>query len=408
MIAKIKPGATAGSVAVPPSKSVAHRLLINGAMCVGESTLCNLPQNEDIAATVDCLRAMGARIAFDGKGNCTVRGFGGKTSDTPRRLCCRESGSTLRFLIPVALLDGVETEFVGTARLFQRPLSVYSDLCEANGWLWQPTESGVRVQGKLTSGDYYLPGDVSSQFITGLLLALAESRGDSRILLTTDPESNSYIDITLNTLAEFGIRVERPHLREIYIPGGRRRHTVRQLAVEGDESGAAFFGALRALGDPVEVLGLNPHTLQGDRVWREMLAAIAAGDAQLSVADCPDLAPILMATAAACGGVTLTHTARLKIKESDRGAAMAAELAKCGIKTVVEDNKITVLAGGLHAPDSPIDGHNDHRIVMAMAILLTRVGGEIRGAEAVSKSMPEFFQLLRSIGVDIQINSEDI
>ena len=403
MIAKIKAGTAAGSVVVPPSKSVAHRLLINAAMCRGETTICNLTTNEDIAATIDCLRAMGADIALDGKGNCTVRGFEGGADQSPRQLCCRESGSTLRFLIPVALLDGVETEFRGSERLFQRPLTIYSDICQKHGFLWQPTADGVRVQGRLAAGDYYLPGDVSSQFITGLLLALAESEGDSRILLTTNPESNSYIDITISTLADFGIEVERRGLREIYVPGGQRRDCVRGLSVEGDESGAAFFGALSALGDKVETLGLSPTTLQGDRVWREMLADIAKGHTRLSVADCPDLAPILMATAAACHGVTLTHTARLKIKESDRGAAMAAELAKCGVETVVEDNRITVRGGGLHAPDSPIDGHNDHRIVMAMAILLTRVGGEIQGAQAVSKSMPEFFSLLSSLGIGVQM-----
>lgn len=403
MIVTIKAGRAAGSVVVPPSKSVAHRLLINAAMCAGESTLCNLPTNEDIAATVDCLRAMGAQITLDGKGNCTVRGFGGGARSAPRQLCCRESGSTLRFLIPVAMLDGIETEFSGSERLFQRPLSIYSDICREQGLLWQPTDKGVRVCGKLTAGDYYLPGDVSSQFITGLLLSLAESEGDSRILLTTHPESNSYIDITVNTLAAFGIEVQRPRLREMYIRGGQRRRCVSGLSVEGDESGAAFFGALSALGDEVEMQGLDPKTLQGDRVWRTMLSEVVKGHAQLSVADCPDLAPILMATAAACNGVTLTHTARLKIKESDRGAAMAEELAKCGVRTIVEDNSITVLSGGLHAPTTPIDGHNDHRIVMAMAILLTRVGGEIQGAQAVSKSMPEFFDLLSSLGIDVQI-----
>ena len=153
MTVTIKAGRAAGSVVVPPSKSVAHRLLINAAMCAGESTLCNLPTNEDIAATVDCLRAMGAQITLDGKGNCTVRGFGGRAETAPRQLCCRESGSTLRFLIPVAMLDGIETEFSGSERLFQRPLSIYSDICREQGLLWQPTDKGVRVCGKLTAGE---------------------------------------------------------------------------------------------------------------------------------------------------------------------------------------------------------------------------------------------------------------
>lgn len=405
MRAVIKASRAEGRVIVPQSKSVAHRLLINAAMCEGVSTLRGLPTNEDISATVDCLGALGAEISLDEAGNCTVRGIGGKDpAPAPRRLCCRESGSTLRFLIPVALLDGVETEFVGSRRLFERPLDIYREICESRGFLWRQSEDGVRVCGKLRAGDYSLPGNISSQFITGLLLALAEQEGDSRILLTTHPESNSYIDITLDTLAAFGVRAERRGERELYIPGGQRRHTVGGLEVEGDESGAAFFGALNALGGDVELDGLNPNTLQGDRVWREMLDQIKKGTPTLSIKDCPDLGPILMAAAAACHGVTLTDTARLKIKESDRGTAMAAELAKCGIVTELEDNSITVCGGTLRAPDAAIDGHNDHRIVMAMAVFLTQLGGEIEGAEAVRKSMPEFFELLSGLGVEVRLS----
>lgn len=404
MIANVKASVARGRVTVPPSKSVAHRLLINAALCEGVSTIRHLPPNQDIAATVDCLRALGAEINIDGAGNCTVCGIGGKTATgEPRRLCCRESGSTLRFLIPIALLDGVETEFVGSRRLFERPLTIYSDMCKEKGFLWQTTERGIRVRGWLEAGKYRLPGNVSSQFVTGLLLALAEMEGDSSIILTTKPESNSYIDITISTLAEFGIKVERPSKRVLCIRGGQRRRAVSGLRVEGDESGAAFFGALNALDGDVSVEGTNPDTLQGDRVWRQMLAEIAEGEPVLSVADCPDLAPILMATGAACHGVTLTDTARLKIKESDRGAAMAAELAKCGAEVLVEDNRIIVRGGGLHAPTTPIDSHNDHRIVMSMAVLLTRLGGSIVGAEAVSKSMPEFFELLSGLGIDVSL-----
>ncbi len=403
MIANIKPSVVRGKITVPPSKSVAHRLLINAALCEGTSTIRNLPQNRDIAATVDCLRTLGAEIDIDSEGNCTVRGIGGKVATgAPRRLCCLESGSTLRFLIPIALLDGVETEFVGSRRLFERPLSIYADMCAERGFLWQTTDEGIRLCGRLEAGEYRLPGNVSSQFVTGLLLALAERSGDSTIMLTTPPESNSYIDITVATLAAFGVKVERPAAQMLCIKGGQRRRTVNGLTVEGDESGAAFFGALNTLGGDVAVEGTNPATLQGDRVWRQMLSRIAVGAPELSVADCPDLAPVLMAVAAACHGVTLTDTARLKIKESDRGAAMATELAKCGVEVIVEDNRITVSGGGLHAPTEPIDSHNDHRIVMSMAVLLTRLGGQIQGAEAVSKSMPEFFELLSGLGVDVR------
>lgn len=396
----VKKGAARGRVRIPGSKSVAHRLLINAALCRGISSIKGLPLNEDILATVDCLRALGADIELSDSGDCTVRGIE-RTDTEVRELCCRESGSTLRFLIPIALLDGVPTHFSGSARLFERPLDIYRDICEKNGFLWEQNAQGVTVCGRLQAGEYSLPGNVSSQFVTGLLLALGELDGDSKILLTTEVESNSYIDITVGSLAVFGIKVERRGERELYVKGGQRRRAVMGLEVEGDESGAAFFGALNTLGGDVTLDGLDENTLQGDRVWREMLDAIKNGAPTLSVRDCPDLAPILMATAAASDGVTLTETRRLKIKESDRGAAMAEELAKCGVRVDVKENSITVYGGTLTAPTVPIDSHNDHRIAMAMAVLLTRLGGDIQGAEAVRKSMPEFWDLMGSLGIEI-------
>lgn len=397
----IKKGAARGSVRVPGSKSVAHRLLINAAMCRGTSTIIDLPQNEDIAATIDCLRALGAAIELSEHGDCTVRGIQ-KSKHDVRELCCRESGSTLRFLIPVALLDGVTTHFSGSARLFERPLDIYRDICEKNGFLWQQSECGVTVCGKLSAGEYSLPGNVSSQFITGLLLALGGLEGDSRILLTTETESNSYINITVSSLSAFGINVERRGERELFIKGGQRRRSVKGLSVEGDESGAAFFGALNTLGGDVTLDGLDSKTLQGDRVWRKMLQEIKNGAPTLSVKDCPDLAPVLMAAAAACNGAVFTDTRRLKIKESDRGVAMAAELQKCGVAVDVKENVITVSGGTLRAPALPIESHNDHRIAMAMAVLLTKVGGEIQGAEAVRKSMPGFWELLGQLDIDVK------
>ncbi|MBQ9080386.1 MAG: 3-phosphoshikimate 1-carboxyvinyltransferase [Clostridia bacterium] len=403
MRAIIKPSTACGRVYIPQSKSVAHRLLINAAMCDGVSTIRHLPTNEDISATVDCLRALGADIKLTESGDCTVCGIKkGQSSNGVRQLACRESGSTLRFLIPIALLDGIKTEFVGSRRLFERPLAIYRDICADNGFLWEQSDTGVTVCGRLCAGEYSVPGNISSQFITGLLLALAGLDGDSKILLTTEPESNSYIDITIDSLAAFGVTVERRGERELFIAGGQKRRAAQELAVEGDESGAAFFGALNTLGGEVTLDGLNEKTLQGDRVWREMLNEIQKGTPTLSIKDCPDLGPILMAAAAACHGATLTDTYRLKIKESDRGAAMAAELAKCGVTLKLADNSITVCGGGLHAPDGIIDGHNDHRIVMSMAVLLTRVGGEIEGAEAVRKSMPTFWDLMHALGADIK------
>lgn len=414
MIASITPGTAAGAVVIPPSKSIGHRFLINAALAEGPTLLHRLPFNEDIAATIDCLRALGVEISLDEMGRCqgicpgicpgTCRVAGRpEPSAAPRRLNCRESGSTLRFLIPAALLDGVRTEFTGSPYLFTRPLSVYRDLCREQGFLWEQGPDGLTVEGQLRPGLYSFPGNISSQFITGLLLVLPSLPGDSTIRLTTELESSSYVDITLDTLSAFGVEIQRISDREFRIPGGQRRRARRPLTVEGDESGAAFFGALNLLGGRVVPEGLSPDTRQGDRVWQTLLPLLRSSTPVISVKDCPDLGPILMAMAAACHGAVLTDTARLRLKESDRGAAMVQELAKCGVQAEMEPNRITIPGGQLRPPTALLEGYNDHRIVMALAVLLTRTGGRITDAEAVRKSMPSFWELLQSLGISLTL-----
>lgn len=396
MRAKIEKGTASGSVKIPASKSVAHRLLINAALTEGETVLDGVTLNEDIEATVDCLKALGAKISLNGEQCCIVGGLSSKSD--MRRLYCRESGSTLRFLLPLCL-DGVRTELYGSPRLIERPHDVYREICEKNGFLWQTDGEKITVCGKLKSGVYEIPGNISSQFITGLMLTLPSLEGDSIIRLTTEAESLSYIDMTVKSLEEFGIIIQKKNECEWIIPGGQKRKAPSKLCVEADESGAAFFAALNYLGGEVKLENLNEGSCQGDRVWRSLFELVAKGSAEISIKDCPDLGPILMALAAGCGGITLTDTARLKIKESDRGEAMAQELAKLGVNVTVEANRITVDPGGIHSPSEPLDGHNDHRIVMSLAILLTRFGGVINGAQAVAKSMPSFFTLLNNLGI---------
>ncbi len=393
---RIEKGTASGTVKIPASKSVAHRLLINAALTEGETVLDDVTLNEDIEATVDCLKALGAKISLDGE-KCRIVGGMSSKSDT-RRLCCRESGSTLRFLLPLCL-DGVRTELYGSPRLIERPHGVYKEICEKSGFLWQTDGEKITVCGKLKSGVYEIPGNISSQFITGLMLTLPSLEGDSIIHLTTEAESLSYIDMTVKSLEEFGIKIQKKNEREWFIPGGQKRKAPPRLCVEADESGAAFFAALNYLGGEVRLEKLNEGSCQGDRVWRSLFELVAKGCVEISIKDCPDLGPILMALAAGCGGITLTDTARLKIKESDRGEAMAQELAKLGVNVTVEENKITVDPDGIHSPSEPLDGHNDHRIVMSLAILLTRFGGVINGAQAVAKSMPSFFTLLNNLGI---------
>lgn len=395
----IKKGTASGVVSIPSSKSVAHRLLINAALTDGETIINGLSLNEDIGATIDCLKTLGAKIDYS-HGRCTVHGTKDR-GESPRRLHCRESGSTLRFMIPLCL-DSVKTELYGSPRLIERPHSVYGEICEKNGFLWQSDGEKITVCGGLKSGEYEVPGNISSQFITGLMLALPTLDGDSVIRLTTEPESLSYIDMTVASLAAFGIVIEKRSELEWFIKGSQNRRSPGIINVEADESGAAFFGALNYIGGDVKLDNLNNNSCQGDRVWRLFFPMLESGRPEISIRDCPDLGPILLSLAACLNGVTLRDTARLKIKESDRGGAMAEELEKLGVKVTVEENTITVDPSGIHAPNEALDGHNDHRIVMSLAIMLTQFGGKINGAQAVSKSMPQFFTMLNSLGIETE------
>lgn len=304
-------------------------------------------------------------------------------------------------MIPLCL-DSVKTELYGSPRLIERPHSVYGEICEKNGFLWQSDGEKITVCGGLKSGEYEVPGNISSQFITGLMLALPTLEGDSVIRLTTEPESLSYIDMTVASLAAFGIVIEKRSEREWFIKGSQNRRSPGIINVEADESGAAFFSALNYIGGDVKLDNLNNNSCQGDRVWRLFFPMLESGRPEISIKDCPDLGPILMSLAACLNGVTLRDTARLKIKESDRGGAMAEELEKLGVKVTVEENTITVDPSGIHAPNEALDGHNDHRIVMSLAIMLTQFGGKINGAQAVSKSMPQFFTMLNSLGIETE------
>ena len=395
MKVKISPSRLCGEISAPPSKSYAHRLMICAALAEGESTIHGISESEDMLATLDCIAALGARYEKLGD---TVK-ICGKTGKTPEGavLRCRESGSTLRFFIPIALLSGNDADFTGSERLFQRPLSVYSNICLGQGLPFGVTESGITVAGPIEGGYFRVPGDISSQFVSGLMFALPLTDGYSVIELQPPVASKPYIDMTSEALSAFGVTAELNSDMKVIIPGGQR-YSPCDVTVEGDWSNAAFFLALAALGNDIEVGGLEYETLQGDAVIRRLLCRLVRGKPTIDIADCPDLAPVLMATAAALNGVTLTGTDRLKIKESDRGQAMADELAKFGVPVTVGDDFITVAAPKiLKKPDVPINGHNDHRIVMANAVLLTVTGGEIVGADAVNKSYPEFFDDLAAL-----------
>ena len=398
----IRPGAARGTVAAPPSKSQAHRLLICAALADGESNVRGVDRSEDILATADCLAALGASLTWEGD-DVRIRGCDPRKSG-PAVLRCRESGSTLRFMIPLCLLSGNPMRLEGSETLLSRPLSVYEDLCREQGLALRRESAGLLAEGCLAPGEYIVPGGISSQFITGLLFALPLLPADSRIQLIPPVESRSYLSLTLQALHDAGVEVSWADENTLLIPGSAAYRPL-DTEVEGDYSNAAFFEALNCTGGNVTVTGLRPDSLQGDRVYRDFFPRLAAGNAGLDLADCPDLAPVLFAAAALGRGASFTGTRRLRFKESDRGAAMAQELAKFGVQLISEENRITVPAAVIRTPSEPLDSHNDHRIAMALSLLCTRTGGEIRGAEAVRKSFPDYWDRLRSLGIEIEIRN---
>ena len=400
----IEPSKARGRMEAPPSRSMAHRTLICAGCAEGTSRIENIDLSEDVLATMDCLKALGAGITYEDR--CvTVRGTDICGIHGPALLNCRECGSTLRFMIPLCLMSGQKTELTGSVKLFERPLCVYEKICREQGILFERARNHLVVEGKLRSGEYELPGNVSSQFISGLLFVLPLLGGDSRIRLTGSVESRPYIDMTMQAMEIFGVKARWEDESAILIRGGQS-YCPRSTKVEGDFSNAAFFEALNLIGGDVEVTGLYDGSLQGDKVYRQYFDRIREGYAQIDLSDCPDLGPVLMAAAAMCGGAKFTGTARLRLKESDRGLAMQEELGKLGAAVEVLDNAILVEPGELRA-DTVLDGHNDHRIVMALAVILSAVGGSITGAEAVGKSLPDFWERFKQLGIGVRYDELD-
>lgn len=397
MIASILPSIAKGTLSAPPSKSLAHRYLICAALSDGESVISPVQFSEDILATMESLRALGAEFTVKGE-KVLVKGIG-KNFQKGKELFCGESGSTLRFFLPLCLLNGETYTLCGAKRLFERPLSVYEDLCAGKGFFFEKKESAVTVSGKLQAGEYQVAGNVSSQFITGLLLALSLLEEDSTLLVTGKRESSSYLDLTLSVMKAFGVEIEKKE-NGYFIPGGQV-YKAGEYRVEADLSNAAFLEAFSYLGGEVLVEGLPESSLQGDGVYREHFKALSEGFATIDLENCPDLGPVLMTFAALFHGGEFLSTARLKLKESDRGMAMAEELKKCGASILVEENRILVSPAILKAPKERLSSHNDHRIAMSLTVLLSKVGGEIEGAEAVRKSYPEFFEDMKKIGINV-------
>lgn len=375
-----------GTITPPPSKSYSHRALIAAALAGAGSELTNLADSKDITATRRCLEALAA------------------SGEEPPLLDCGESGSTLRFLIPVALALRGGARFTGQGRLMERPQKPYFDLFDEKGIFYEQKDGILTVQGTLTPGAYRLPGDVSSQFVTGLLYALPLLSGStSEIMLTSPLESRAYVDMTVEVMERFGVQVEEAPTGWT-VPGGQS-YRPNALAVEADWSQAGFFYAARGLGNDLDIRGMNPDSTQGDRIIVTYYEKLARdGDVELDVSQCPDLVPPLAVHAAVRSGTTrIVNAARLRIKESDRLASVTQVLNAMGAQVEEHPDSLTITGQPCLKGGVVVDSHNDHRIAMMAAIAATRCREPVTvpGAECVAKSYPNFWEDYEALGGQI-------
>ena len=422
MRAVIHSRTTEGSpVRIPSSKSLSHRALIAASLANGTSLIRSLVVNDDTIATMNCLRQLGACFDWQDEGYLRVTGIPDFSHFDHKVVDCGESGSTLRFLIPVFSLSGEAVTFTGHGKLMKRPQTVYEALFQENGRRFETGSDTLTIQGALSSGKYTVRGDISSQFISGLLFALPLCEGDSALHILEPYESRSYVGLTQDVLEDAGISV-REEGNDLFLPGNSSYHPV-QLEIDGDDSQGAFFAVLAMLSEKsVTVHGMRHSSRQGDHVIVDVIERIGGKvipveqgyrfepgvikPAEIDLSDCPDLGPALFALGAKTEGVmTFTHCGRLRIKESDRIAAMKEELGKLGVR--VEEDGDTVRVHGVSSISGGVTllGHNDHRIVMALSVLAACAEQPVvmEGAEAVNKSYPNFFEDLVRSGVEVSV-----
>lgn len=407
----VYPGKLAGSVHIPASKSLAHRALICAALAVGESTVLGLDSSADLEATMKGMTALGARF---GKGG-SVRG-GTKRQAAPVTIDCNESGSTLRFLIPIALAQGQSTRFLMRGQLGKRPLTPYYEIFAKQGIAYHHDGGVLTVEGQLQPGIFTIGGGISSQFISGLLFSLPLLPGPSEIHIEGALESREYVTLTLAMLHHFGITIQWKEDGILYIPGFQH-YRPTHYRIEGDYSQAAFFLCANALGSKVILKNLRTDSAQGDKAIREILKNMGSNSVfsadglhsqpaeqlrgtRIDASQCPDIIPVVTALAGFAQGRTeIVNGARLRIKECDRLAASREELTKLGMD-ITETKDGLIINGKRPIRGGETWSHNDHRIAMTLAIAATACETPvvIDAYETIEKSYPRFFADFQSLG----------
>ena len=419
MRARITPAKIdSGNITIPPSKSLAHRAIICACLAPGRSVISNIDYSVDIRATIEGMRHLGASIKED-KDTLFIDGIETFQYDGDV-VNCHESGSTLRFFLPLFSLTVKRATFSGSKRLIERPQNVYEMLFQEQGIDFVRTYPNIIIDGRLKPGELTLKGNVSSQFITGLLFALPLLEADSKIHIEPPFESRSYVDLTIQMLKRFQIIVEYEDAYTLAIKGNQQ-YQPTDVLVEGDYSQLVFWASLGVLNHSVETHGLDLHSLQGDKktiaIFQSMNAGIKVLDdgyqfcpgtlngTVIALNDCPDLGPMLFALATQANGkTTFQNAGRLRIKESDRIEAMETELKKLGCSISSTFGTVTITGPVKLQGNVTLHGHNDHRIVMALSILATIADEPITidDAQAISKSYPGFFKDLASCGIFIE------
>lgn len=418
----IYPSLCHGEVHIPPSKSMTHRALICAALANGTSTIHNVLRCEDTMATLQAIKQLGATIQWKDQTTLSITGTIASLSQTSSHISCKESGSTLRFLIPLCSLFFEETFFEGEGRLMQRPLSVYEEIFQKQGISFQKNQNSLSIKGQLQADHFHIKGNISSQFITGLFFALPLLKQDSLITIEPPIESKSYISMTLHILKQYGILIHQIAENTWEIKGNQV-YKACDWTIEGDYSQFAFFAVLAAINQDLHIKQVAHHSLQGDAVilniLKEAHTSITSTEEgffirksklapfQVDIHDCPDLGPILMVLAAYAQGTSkITNASRLRLKESDRIEAMETELKKLGVNIHSSIDEITIVGNPPYQANTPLSSHHDHRIAMSLAILatMTKQACTIQDAQAIQKSYPQFFQHLKDIHIQIEEN----
>ena len=402
MIIEIEKSTAKGNIEVVRSKSYLHRFLIVASLAKGKSLINNITLNEDVEATILALKALGAKIDIN---NNTIEVEGIKDVKKNIYFDAFSSATTLRLMMPVLTALGVSAKIKMSSQLKKRPLDVYKKIYMENNLTFKEEDNYIYIEGKINPGKFMIPGHISSQFVSGLLLALPLLDGDSNIYLTTPLESYSYVDLTIDVLNKANVKIENKN-NSYYVKGKQEYHSF-VTTVEIDYSNASYIDVYNYFNGCVNIKDLTFDSIQKDKDYKKYFSALMTDFTTIDIRNNIDLGPILFVFASLKHGGKFIGTKRLMLKESNRVLCMLEELTKFGVNSSINDDDVVIYPSKLHYPKKQLDSHDDHRIAMALCLIMSIYGGKLKKAECVNKSYPTFYQDLSKIGIKIKNIGEE-